>query len=99
MKRTIEALPPETVVDCYLKYKGHGQVESMWAELGDATIQRLVDGAVTLATIWESAWIEGGGDSGSRFKSADLKKVVPKKTLIKLYNDRAFVESKWLKNM
>jgi len=95
MRRTIAALPPETVVDCYLRNKGRGQLDAMWAELGEATIARMVDGALTLATVWESAWEEGGGGKIAKSRL----KAVPKDTLMRLYNDRGFVESRWLKDM
>ncbi len=96
MKRTIEALPPETVVDCYLKHKGRGQLDAMWDELGAATVVRMVDGALTLATVWESAWVEGAGKK--KVAKSSLK-AVSKAELMRLYNDRAFVESRWLKDM
>lgn len=99
MKRTIEELAPEDVVDCYLRSRGHNQLTLMWNELGEKTCSRLADGAITLATIWESAWKEGGGDSNDDISLNTLKIPIEKSVLKELYQNRQFIESKWLRNM
>ena len=71
----------------------------MWADLGDRTLKRMADGAVTLALVWQSAWTEGGGDAKAWFSKTALATPVPKAALKKLYDSTAFAESKWLKDM
>ena len=59
MRRTVKELPPAEVLEVYGRTKGRTQTAEMWAELGERTMNRMADGAVTLATVWESAWLEG----------------------------------------
>ena len=55
----------------------------------------MVAGAFCLAELWQSAWVEGNGDDTFN----NLGQAVGKNVLLTLYNDRTFVESRWLKNM
>ena len=99
MRRTIARLPPEDVLASYNAHRGPGRSKAMWADLGDRTLRRMADGAVTLALIWQSAWTEGGGDAKGRFSKTALAAPVSKAALKKLYDSTAFAESKWLKDM
>jgi hypothetical protein len=99
MKRTIKALPPEVVVQSYVSNKGSKQGKKMWDELHTRTIARLADGARTLATIWDSAWIEGGGDKAGHFSAAVLNTTIDKMHLRGIYMPDSFIESSWLKDM
>ena len=62
----------------------------MWDEFGERTAECLVDGAMTLAALWDGAWKLGNKNSGSvKFP----KDPFDKKKLMALYNDRDFVPS------
>jgi hypothetical protein len=96
MKNTIAALPPEKVIDVFNEVHGRGQVSNMWQKLGKDTMKLMAEGALCLATLWESAWIEGNGDENVAV--GDLK-TIPEPKLMALYNDKDFVEPRWLKDM
>ncbi len=98
MQRTVKKLPPEKVLEAFNASVGRGQLDEMWEGLGDATIQRLADGAHTLALIWQSAWTEGGGDKVNKIAQSKLTQI-PVRTLKILYSDKAFAESLWLREM
>src|SRR5262249_42912259 len=63
MRSTIERLDPEFVVNTWLDTSGPGHAKKLWAALGDQTAACMADGALCLATVWQSAWIEGKGDA------------------------------------
>lgn len=98
MQRTVKKLPPEKVLDTFNQSIGQGQLDKMWEELGEATIERLVDGAHTLALIWQSAWTEGGGEKVGKIAQTKLVEI-PVRTLKKLYQNKTFAESLWLREM
>ena len=52
-------------------------------------------GALYLAEIWESAWLEGGGN---QVANSELK-TINKSKLMTLYKRKTFLESKWLEEM
>lgn len=60
MQRTVNRLPPLTIVAAFDEHIGAGQTEAMWAELKDRTAACMQDGAKTLARVWEAAWRAGG---------------------------------------
>ncbi|KQV88803.1 hypothetical protein [Pelomonas sp. Root1237] len=97
MRRTIEELPPEEVLEVYRRVHGRGQSAAMWAALGERTMNRMADGALTLATVWQSAWKEGKGEQN--FTAAACKLPVPTVRLKKLYDTKGFAESHWLHEM
>ncbi|WP_148714726.1 hypothetical protein [Chitinolyticbacter meiyuanensis] len=99
MRRTVAELPPAEVVEVYQRVRGSGQSSAMWRELGEKTLNRMADGAITLATVWQSAWTEGGGDEPGRFTESELKIPIPVELLKKLYDAKSFAESKWLFEM
>ena len=99
MQRTVEELPPEEVLEVYNRVRGNGQSAAMWAELGERTVNRMADGAVTLATVWQSAWMQGGGDDDGHIGLERCKTPVPNAALKALYDDKSFAESKWLFEM
>lgn len=98
MRRTVKELPPEDVIESFNRHKGNQQTVGMWEELGDLTIERMADGAHTLALIWQSAWTEGGGDKSGHIATTALKPI-SKAALKKLYEDKTFAESLWLREM
>jgi hypothetical protein len=74
MQRSLKMLPPETIIQAYNEgQQKHNQLAVMWEELKDPTIERLVDGVLTLAAIWDAAWQEGNGDQN--IASAQLKEI------------------------
>ncbi|MGE5278227.1 MAG: hypothetical protein ACM3SU_14605, partial [Acidobacteriota bacterium] len=93
MRTTFQALPPATVIDVYDQVGK--KPKAMWPRLKQETIATVVRGAANLAMLWESAWKQGGGDELPASKLVEI----PTKTLMKLYNDREFVESMWLDEM
>ncbi len=96
MKNTIAALPPEKVIDVFNEVRGRGQVSHMWQKLGEDTMNLVAEGALCLAALWQSAWIEGDGDQNV---AIDQLKTVPEARLMSLYNAKGFVEARWLKDM
>ncbi len=68
MRKTFEALPPADMLRDYLAAikKNEDTAEMFWTTYGDGTIEAMQDGTHLLAVLWESAWVAGGGESGSR---------------------------------
>src|SRR5262249_36956151 len=62
MRSTIGRLDPELVVNTWLETAGPSHAKKLWAALGEQTAACIAEGALCLATIWQSAWIEGKGD-------------------------------------
>jgi hypothetical protein len=90
----MEAIPPGDILDVYDGHPGAGRTKALWDAFRPATIERLADGARTLAVIWRSAWEEGGGEdlAGSKMKAQSTSK------LQKLYEDKTFAPNEWLKH-
>ncbi|MFS2033535.1 S1/P1 Nuclease [Polaromonas sp. CT11-55] len=65
-------IPPSEICDAYVEL-GEGAsravIDGLWEQFGANTAKVMALGIRNLAHIWESAWIEGGGDSA---KSADM---------------------------
>jgi len=90
MRRTVDRLPPLEIVEFFNQHPGHGRLAAMWDEFGDRTAQCLVDGAKTLAAMWDGAWRRGSKGLGTiKFP----KEAFEHKKLMSLYNDRDFVPS------
>jgi hypothetical protein len=95
-KHVMSTLPPQTIIDSFNSAgSGRARNEDMWEDLGPATLDCLVSGTLCLATIWESAWIEGGGN---QIPNSKLIKV-SKTKLKNLYKKKSFLESNWLEDM
>lgn len=92
MRRSLKSLPPEKLIATYVANRGGGQVRALFAAHGARTIERMADGAALLASIWQAAWINGGGSGIATSKLT----AVDKKTLRALYADRAFAPSVYL---
>lgn len=95
MKRSIEGLPPERIIEAYVSTRGRGQPAAMWEELGEETVERFADGANVLASIWQGAWEAGGGGGIGAAKLV----AVDKKTLTRIYKDKSFVPSVFIDMM
>lgn len=86
MKRTFNNLSPDTIIEAYRNAPNNA---AFFDEVGKETIQNIIDGCLTMATIWQSAWTEGGGNAIPNNK---LRKISEQR-LIDLYEDKSFVPS------
>jgi len=95
MRTTFKKLPPMDVIDAFNEKSGRERGNYMWKVLGEKTNELLAEGCKALAELWQSAWIEGNGDSipNSKLKTIDTSR------LKKLYMDRNFLEAKRLNEM
>jgi hypothetical protein len=59
----------------------------MWSRLKKRTMDSMAGGTVCLASLWASAWAEGGG---GKIPASSLKGV-RRDVLMTLYNDRSFL--------
>jgi len=95
MAFTVETLPPIEVIEAFAESDGTQRIPHMWSVLHDRTITCMAEGALYLAEMWQSAWLEGGGNS-----IANSKLTRQSTTKLKaLYLDKSWVESDWLRNM
>jgi len=99
MDRTARTIDPLTLVDAYAATQtgqtknpthNHAVLDALWAQFGDATIRVLADGALALADLWESAWVQAGAEQ--QFSAANLV-AVDRDALRALYEDPGFVPS------
>lgn len=95
MRETVENLDPLTIVKTYTAQSGRSRKQVLWEETGDATAKCIARGARVLATLWDSAWVAGGG---KQILESKIKKI-PQSTLMKHYNDKTFCASDWLEQM
>ena len=89
MRRTVGRLPPLEVVQAYNDTRH--RTAAMWDRLGIRTAACLIDGSETLASLWSSAWMTGRKNGGHH--AALPKKAFDEAKLMKLYNDKTFLES------
>ncbi len=99
MDRAAHAIDALALVDAYAATQtgqtknpthSHAVLDALWRDFGDATVDVLADGALTLAEVWEAAWVEAGAEQ--RFAAADLVGM-DRDALKALYEDPAFVPS------
>jgi hypothetical protein len=75
MDQTIQRLAPETVVNTWIQTKGAHHIADMWAALRVPTTQCIAEGALALATLWQSAWREvTGREDKQRRYSCDFSR-------------------------
>jgi hypothetical protein len=100
MQRTFATIAPSEIVDAFVAVADQTpkpRAMALWdtpvreQSLGDRTMDVMADGCLTLAQIWESAWIEGKGDS----MITDLSEVAVD-ALTQLYQNPDFLPSKTL---
>jgi hypothetical protein len=75
MDKVAGVLPPMTILDSYENAGAgtrHSTLEAMWDDLGEDTAKVMALGARYLAMLWESAWVEGGGNEISPSKLVEL---------------------------
>ena len=95
MRRTIQRLPPQRIIDVYNSTRGRDQMVRMWDEFGRETVACVADGAQTLAMIWKGAWKAGDGDRLPKSKLV----AVSHGDLRKLYDDPKFLPAARLPDM
>lgn len=96
MDRSARAVDPRALVDAYAAVASKPDdasvtvTDALWLDFGAQTTGLMVDGAVTLAGLWHSAWTLGGGDD-----TVDASRLVAIDTadLQHLYEQPAFVPS------
>ena len=96
-------LPPEKICEVYNQArpgahksatKDKQVLAALWDACGEATIQVIAAGAVTLGAIWEAAWDLGGKPDSTGWLGASYD---GKKDLMPVYEDKAFLPSLHLK--
>jgi hypothetical protein len=87
MQRTVNRLPPLTIVDAFDSHMGDQQMDAMWTELKEKTAACMQDGANTLARVWEAAWRAGGSPrmEDETFSEENLKKLYKDPTFLPAY--------------
>jgi hypothetical protein len=59
MWKTYHLIPPKEIVDVFIQNRS---VKDLYEKFGEKTKETIANGIHTMGVIWESAWIEGGGD-------------------------------------
>lgn len=99
IKRSQKTIPPKSIVDEYAAilaaHKKHEAADLLWKKFGKNTIKVIADGCNTLAMIWESAWVEGGG---KKIPKSELNRISEKR-LRDLYEDQQFLSSATLEDI
>jgi len=89
MQNTFETIPPENIVDAFLKHpQKSGRPEMFWTLFGDKTIQVMQDGIHLASLLWESAWAAGGGEQNIK-----ATKALTEDGAMKICGDKDFVPS------
>lgn len=89
MRLTFSRLAPRDIIDAYVAE------QDLWESFGEQTIATMVEGVRALTQVWQSAWVEGGGDA---IDPASLT-AVPQARLAELYGDPGFIPSLSLKDL
>jgi hypothetical protein len=95
MKRAVDLLPPEEIVEVWRGARGRGKFDEMWDALGERTITNIAAGSHAMAVLWESAWKHGGGDNLPKSALGEI----PQPRLQDLYSRKTFVQSFRLSNV
>ena len=95
-RRCRKKLPPKSIVDAYgdlvLTGKKSQATAVLWSKFGTRTVDVIADGCRTLAMLWESAWVAGGGDQIAPSKLT----AISEKRLQGIYEKTDFLPSKAL---
>lgn len=89
-----KVLSPEEIVKFFLTLD-QNKPKQMWDEFGARTAEVMALGCLRLASLWQSAWVEGGGDQIPNNKLTAINK----STLKQKYENKTFLESLNLKDM
>jgi hypothetical protein len=87
-------LAPEEIVD-FFQTLTENKPAQMWEEFGERTAECMALGCLRLASLWQSAWVEGGGDQIPNNKLVEIKT----SALRHKYENKAFLESMNLQDM
>lgn len=99
MKYCHQVLPPETICQVYNQArpgshksatKAKAVVDALWAQCGEATIEVIAAGAVTLGAIWQAAWELSGTVKNRAWLSTAFD---GSKDLMPIYEDTGFLPS------
>jgi hypothetical protein len=90
MRDTFNLLPPADIVEQFQQFKGtkKARTEFLWKKFGTKTIKVMQDGTHLLAVLWESAWVQGGGENNIR-----STKALTEAEAMDICADRNFLES------
>jgi hypothetical protein len=86
MRDTFNNLKPDKVIKAWRKA---ANMEELFAKVGDGTIENINRGCLTMAIIWQSAWIEGNGKQIAQ----NALTAIDTERLTELYEDKSFVPS------
>lgn len=95
MSRAAQNVPLVDLIDTYIETgggKSRRVTGILWERFSAGTVETMVDGAVALATLWESAWIAADGEETP---ASDLV-AISKAKLRSRYENTKFVESLFL---
>lgn len=101
MRDAFDKVPPHELVNTFNNAgTAKEQLIAMWDKYGAATIDVMKDGTHLLAVLWESAWEEGGGETGNRNTAAltpehSMEIVAPDKFLTSYKIDEIGAVLKW----
>ncbi len=87
MRQTVKTLPPIEVIEAFNEAPSNNRIKHMWEVLGERTVTCMAAGCLRMASLWASAWAEGGG---SKIGNTSLVEVKHAK-LTSLYNDKNFL--------
>ncbi|HXH61835.1 MAG TPA: hypothetical protein VNI20_10820 [Fimbriimonadaceae bacterium] len=75
MRATFRSLPPARIVDEFAGFKGNKSEKAahLWDKFGTGTLRSMQKGTSLLAALWESAWIQGGGETKVKSTKAMTK--------------------------
>ena len=61
MRSTVKKLPPLDVIESFSEQSNTSRIQNMFNDLGKRTTACMAGGSLRLASLWASAWKEGGG--------------------------------------
>lgn len=95
MKTTFAKIEPQKIVAAFIKYGKSSFKDSFWSDEGKSIVPELFsNGSYTLASLWNSAWELGRGDSNIKNLSA-----VDPEDIMNLYQDETFMPSVNIKSI
>jgi hypothetical protein len=93
MRRTLNSVDPKKACEAYVRYADFTPKERaalLWKDFGGKMKNVMADGALTLALLWESAWIEGQGNKTIKnlgaVKAGKLARIYQSKDFLPSYN-------------
>jgi hypothetical protein len=87
MRKITDNLPPLEVIEAYNAESGTARLPHMWDTLKQRTTRNIAEGCLRLASLWASAWAEGGGN---KILSSKLG-AVDRDALKTLYDNKEFL--------